>query len=392
MQNDNCDILIVGAGMVGATIASSLKQLGFSCRLIDKAKPTFDTNSEIPDLRVSSISLSSISWLTELGIWQQLNATRLNEFNQLSMQEKQHSSCHFNAADIQQQKLGCFVENQHLQQAALQTFSEPVLVEKITNIHKIENGWETHLETKKIRCQLLIAADGAHSQVRNVLNLPTSGWQYNQACYCANVKLSADSGQHTWQIFDNHQAQALAFLPLYKNFATLIIYDQPKKLRQLSKQNVTAQKDYLRQLFGHYLESPDFEFITSASFPLQKMTASKLVHDNLLLIGDAAHTIHPLAGQGVNLGFRDAQLLHQTLATLNGDLATIKQQNFWRQFQFKRKLDINSMSYLMDLIYYSYSNQSPIFKSMRRTLVAGLNQLPLVKSAILKAAIGELQN
>ncbi|WP_440903327.1 FAD-dependent monooxygenase [Catenovulum sp. SX2] len=391
MQNNNCDIAIVGAGMVGATLASALKQLGYSCLLLDKTQPTFAINSPTPDLRVSSISLSSVNWLTELGIWQQLDPSRLNAFTQLSMQEKQHASCHFNASDIQQQQLGCFVENQHLQYAALQQFAEPVRVETITDINQTADGWVLDTEQQQIHCQLLIAADGAQSQVRNVLKQPTSGWQYNQACYCANIQLTDDSGQHTWQVFDNHQAQALAFLPLYDNFATLIIYDQPAKLRQLAQQSNAEQTQYLSQLFSRYLKGSDFQFLASASFPLQKMTAANLAKDNLVLLGDAAHTIHPLAGQGVNLGIRDAQLLCQTLSALKGDLSAIHQQNFWRQFQFKRKLDINSMSYLMDLLYYSYSSQSPILKGIRRSLVTGLNQLPLVKSSILKAAIGEFQ-
>ena len=392
MQTLNYDIVIVGAGMVGATLASALKQLGLSCVLIDKAPTNFDINSPTPDLRVSSISLASINWLQQLGIWQQLDTNRLNPFNQLSMQEKQHNSCHFNAADIQQQQLGCFVENQHLQAAALKQFAEPALIEKILEIKQLQQGWQVCTEQTQIESKLLVAADGAQSQVRNTLKLPTSGWQYNQACYCANVKLTANSGQHTWQVFDNQQARALAFLPLYDNFATLIIYDQPQHLRQLSQQTTAEQTEYLQQSFNSYLPNRTFEFIASASFPLQKMTAAELVDNNLVLIGDAAHTIHPLAGQGVNLGFRDAQLLYKTLAATDGDLSAIHQQNFWRQFQFKRKLDINSMSYLMDLIYYGYSSQSPILKGIRRSMVTGLNQLPQIKATILKAAIGEFQS
>ncbi|EWH10308.1 2-octaprenyl-3-methyl-6-methoxy-1,4-benzoquinol hydroxylase [Catenovulum agarivorans DS-2] len=392
MEKNDYDIVIVGAGMVGASLACGLIQAGFNCLVIDKQPCQFDVQSTTPDLRVSSISLSSIQWLNDLGIWQALEPTRLKNFNQLSMQEKQHSGCQFSASDINRDKLGCFVENQHLQHAALQQFAQPVYVTNITQVTKNESGWTVHTSDKQINCQLLIAADGAQSQIRRSLNLPISGWQYNQACYCANVKLQQNSsGQHTWQVFDNHKAQAIAYLPLYGQYATLIIYDRPAQLRQLSQLNQAQQHKYLSEAFAKYLPDNKFEFISSASFPLQKMTTANIADESLILIGDAAHTIHPLAGQGVNLGIRDAQLLVNHLSSLQGDLSGLTNE-FWQPFQLKRKIDINSMSYLMDLIYFGYSSQSPILKGIRRTMVSSLNQMTNLKSLILKAAIGEYQN
>ncbi|MER2490346.1 FAD-dependent monooxygenase [Catenovulum sediminis] len=381
------DIIIVGAGMVGASVASALQSLSFNCLLLDKQQPQRMKDRLEPQLRISSISKGSIDWLQSLGIWQKLNINRIRYYNQLSVAEKGGSNCTFDAQSLALQTLGCFVENNYLQTCAQDTFAGQLSFEQITSVQFYRDKWQLYtLDGHCYSSKLLIAADGANSQIRKALGLATYGWQYPQHCLSVNIKLQQDSGHHTWQKFD--EAGAYAFLPLFAQYASLILYRPVNVINDFKNKTNKQQKALLAGIYGG--DIADFEIVESASFPLKKMTAHTTSKKGAILIGDAAHTIHPLAGQGVNLGFRDAIQLVSQIKNAHS-LDDLQHDTYWHAYNRKRALDVISMSGLMDLIYFAYQSQPPIIKLLRNTGVGMLNITPPLKNFILKNALGEIQ-
>ncbi|MCU4677687.1 FAD-dependent monooxygenase [Catenovulum sp. 2E275] len=382
------DIIIVGAGMVGASLAASLADTELSVLLIDKKITAFDDTINQPKIRVSSISKGSIDWLTDHQIWQQLNSERLQYYNQLSVNEAGKSQCHFYAKDLMIDNLGCFVENNHLQAAALKQNPFTVIEDQILSCQFEQARWHLKLiENQNVSATLIIAADGAQSNIRKFCNFAQQGWQYNQACYSALIQLTQPANMlQTWQSFN--QNGAIAFLPLYQNYANLIVYQTPANIRKLSAKNQQDQQIQLKSLFANNL--PEFTLLESASFPLQKMSVSQSAKNGVILVGDAAHTIHPLAGQGVNLGIRDIAKLAKIIKMHQNNLTELQSERVWHSYQRQRNADVQSMSGMMDIIFYAFASQNPLLNFLRNQAMNLVEYTQPLKQLILKQALGKI--
>jgi len=386
--NQDYDIIIVGAGMVGASMAAALADTRLDILLIDKQIPVFDDTQEQPEIRVSSISKGSVDWLNEQQIWQHLNPERLRYYQQLSVNEKAKSECHFYAKDLMLDNLGCFVENAHLQAAALKQNPFPVIEAQIQSCKFIKDHWQLTFSTgEQVKTQLIIAADGAHSKIRQLCHFPSHGWQYPQACYSALVKLEQTPNmEQTWQTFD--QAGAIAFLPLQKEYANLIVYRTQAQAQTLAKQPLNEQQKQLKTWFKGKLA--EFELLESASFPLQKMSVFDTQKQGVILVGDAAHTIHPLAGQGVNLGIRDIAKLVKLIKTEQNNLNRLQSTKTFIGYSLQRNLDVQAMSGMMDLVFFAFKNKNPVLGWLRNQAMSGVEYIKPVKQLVLKQALGKI--
>ncbi len=388
------DLVIIGAGMVGASLASALNSSGLRILLLDKYPiDSKITEQDKPDLRVSSINLGAIRWLKQQGIWQQLKSKRLQKFERLSAYEQGGAKLNYQASDINEDYLGYFVENKHLQLAAnKQANCEKQQVNSFS-IKKTGKTWhikvnDEHSE-KIIKSRFIVGADGANSQVKKALNFAQYGWQYSQSCLSVNILFkSPQQDQHkTWQEF--RPQGPIAFLPLFENYASLICYDDNNKIKHFENQTTSSLKPLLEQAFSKYLDAlGDFDIVDFACFPLTRRTVKSPMKQQALLIGDAAHNIHPLTGQGVNLGLRDASAAaHTILDKLNQGLDWTEESN-WQVYLKQRKLDVQMTSSFMDMTTTLFCNESTPLKHLRKIMLNSLDKIPLAKKNTLHFALG----
>lgn len=296
--------IINGGGMVGASAALALAQQGHTVNLID-AQP-LPTNCEDWDLRISSVNDNHWRWLLELGVGAHLNPQKWRPYEQLSVTTIGGDELSFSATDVQQSQLGVMVENNSLQKALWACLDALPQVQCFASatIQRIDfQQQHVTVNEQTLDYDYLIGADGANSRVAREAGIGYRGWDYDQRCLLATVKLTQPVSSATWEVFRGCGPYAL--LPLTEHFACLIDYRSRQEIREIS-----SDKGRLKQALAAQFSERigEFELCRFASFPLQRKTAlSYHAGNSVLLMGDAAHSIHPLAGQGVNLGFADVR-------------------------------------------------------------------------------------
>ena len=383
------DCVVVGGGMVGAASALSLAELGLKIAIIEKSAPKDFTPEQAFDLRVSAISIASEQLLKQLDVWQQLQQWRMCPYERLGVWESEQSYTEFNATDIKQTHLGHIIENRLIQLTLwqkLQQHSNITLLcpETLISIEQSTSDVELTLSTSIIKAKVVIGADGANSYVRKLMNIGTTGWDYAQSAMLINVKTKKVQQNITWQQF--LPSGPLAMLPMPGNYASLVWYhdkDEIKRLSALSDRHLTQE---IMQHFPERLGKVDV--INKAAFPLTRRHANQYHKGRVLLIGDAAHTINPMAGQGVNLGFKDVKALQHVIAKAIGNGELWHEPQVLRRYQQQRRTDNLLMMTTMDALYLSFSHISPLAKLARNAGLMMVDKLPNIKNKALAYACG----
>ncbi|MFP3014376.1 MAG: FAD-dependent monooxygenase [Arsenophonus sp.] len=384
------DIAVVGAGMIGAAMAIGLAKEGWRILLIEHTKPAHFDPMEKPDLRVSMISCTSVELLKQLGAWNSVLNMRYAPYRRIEVWEIESSSLMFEANSLDLPELGYMVENRILQLALWQQFYQydnltllyPVKLEAMKYHNK---EWKIILNNKQeFLANLIIGADGVYSQVRSLSGIGSNGWEYGQACLLVTVKTNKQQQDITWQQF--FPSGPRAFLPLFNHWACLVWYDKPSRIKQLQNMSI----DKLRQeiILGFPVRLGSLEVISRGSFQLIRHHANRYVEEGLALIGDAAHSINPLAGQGVNLGYRDVDSLLNILITAKIHLLPFYSREILLFYQHNRMPDNMLMQVGMDIIYKLFSSNLSSIKLTRNLLLKLVQQLNVIKKKILKYALG----
>ena len=383
-------VIVVGAGMVGAAMAIKLAQQGKLVQIIEKKLINADAilASEQVDIRISAINRFSENLLDELGAMPILRQNRLAPYRQLEAFERGGDNLLFDCTDINTSHLGHLIENNLIQASLWQQFAHYNIevIEQSAPLSAIEQGGASitliYGDTR-YTADLVIAADGGQSQLRAKANIGVTGWQYQQHCMGVLIKLDAPQQVKTWQQFI--PTGPLAFLPMQAPYANLIWYDNANTLQKFK--GLTAE-----QLKAHILNkfpslAGDFEVQSHAVFPLTRQHANNYSNGRLVLVGDAAHTINPLAGQGVNLGFQDVVALAHALESADDIGCPLKLKEYERS---RRKANLLMMS-MMDACYFGFSNQITPLKWARSQFLKMANNTSPLKNWVLKYAIsGEL--
>ncbi|WP_100641792.1 FAD-dependent monooxygenase [Alteromonas facilis] len=379
------DFIVIGGGMVGSAIALGLAQQGKRGLIIERHLPKPFSTEQLPDIRMSALSLGSVSLLTSLGAWQHIESMRYQPYSRLSVCEGVTSDVtHFDASSIDQTWLGYFVENRVTQLALHKALKDYDSVEWKTevDVEQIdpEQG-DIHLsDGSRIQAELIIGADGAQSRVRQLAKIGQTGWQYGQQAMGIIVKTPFPSTHETWQRF--RPQGPIAYLPMHDQYAALIWYDQADSISHLMSLDEPQLKEALVSAYGAaYL---GLEIINKARFPLARAHANQYVKGKVVLAGDAAHTINPLAGQGVNIGFKDVE---QLLAALEGQSMPSADQLRQRYERPRRRANALMMS-TMDAFYLGFSNDILPLKLARNALLKVVDNAGLMKQHILKYAVG----
>ncbi len=376
---------VVGGGMVGAAIALGFAKQGRRVALIEQRQPIAFDASQPMDLRISAISMASVQLLDELGAWNAIAAMRTCAYKGLETWE--HPSCitSFDAQELNLPQLGYMVENRLIQLGLWQQFEQYPNLELFTpeSISDIEFGDGGHLinldSGKQLVTDWLVGADGANSRIRQWAKIGITAWDYRQDCMLINVETEQVQNEVTWQQF--FPSGPRSYLPLEGHHASLVWYDSPQRIRQLSRM---SDEQLGAEIEAHFPERlGKIKVLDRGSFPLVRRHAQQYVKQRCILAGDSAHTINPLAGQGVNLGFKDVkELLKQTeqMSELNDAV--------FERYQRVRTLDNLVMQSGMDLFYKAFSNDILPLKLARNVGLKLAQNAGLLKQQALKYALG----
>ncbi|GIU16560.1 2-octaprenyl-3-methyl-6-methoxy-1,4-benzoquinol hydroxylase [Shewanella sp. c952] len=392
-KNDSYDAVVVGGGMVGAATAIGLAQLGLTVAVVEAFAPKAYESSQPLDLRVSAISAASEELLSRLGALESLQTMRQVAYKGLETWELDGCITQFHSDQIGASHLGHIVENRLIQLSLWDRIAQldnislycPV---KITQLQRNrgDDAIDVSLEDGQVfSTKLLIGADGANSYVRQWANIGITGWDYAQSAMLINIETNCGEQDVTWQQFTPHGPRSL--LPLPGNNASLVWYDDANRITQLSQLNNTALKKQIDQYFPERLDR-DFKVVNKASFKLTRRHAQRYYSENLVILGDAAHTINPLAGQGVNLGFKDVDALITTIESQLQNESGWWNSEVLKQYQGCRYRDNQLMMSAMDMFYASFSNDILPLKLLRNSALKLANIDSPIKKYVLKYAMG----
>ncbi|WP_293751458.1 FAD-dependent monooxygenase [uncultured Paraglaciecola sp.] len=389
------DVCVIGGGMVGSAMALGLGQLGFSVAVVEPYMPQPFELSQPPDMRVSAISVTSQTLLDDLGAWSYIKQMRLCPYKRLSVWDKPECRTDFDCATIGHSHLGHIIENRIIQLGLHQAIADLPNVTffsntKVVDIESSESSVINLSDGQTIRAKLLVGADGGNSDVRNAVNIGVQGWQYQQKALGIQIKTPFPQQDITWQKFTADGP--VAYLPLYDGFAALVWYQSPQHIGYLKGLSKEKLKQQIQQSFPADLV--DFDMLEVADFPLTRMHANQYYKGNTVLIGDAAHTINPLAGQGVNLGFKDVSALLSALKeelAVHDRSAVLQASHYskWlKKYETARRRDNLMMMSAMDLLYSTFSNDNVPLKLLRNLGLTLANKSGPIKNKVMKYAMG----
>jgi 2-octaprenylphenol hydroxylase len=399
------DIVIVGAGLVGATLAVTLasapENKSLSIALIDQGvRPaTIDPekNHSTFDPRVVALSHASISLLQQLDIWPQIVAKRVCPYRSMKVWDHEGTAqINFNAETLKLESLGVIVENNLLLNEVLEVidgFENITLYREysLQSINSIRYGKTLHFSNAEtLSASLLIAADGAQSSVRELSGIKMRSWAYGQKAIVTTVK-TTESHQYTaWQNF--LITGPLAFLPLehesekYCSIVWSADNDYADELMELGAEEFNQNLgEAFQQRLGEIVWS-DKRFC----FPLVQRHAVDYVVPQVALVGDAAHTIHPLAGQGVNLGLLDVKALGKEISRASTRGIALGDESILRRYQRQRKGHNLEVMLLMESFKRMFGSRSLSLRWLRNSGMRTLNNFPPLKNWLAKQAIGNL--
>lgn len=384
------DAIVVGGGMVGAAAALGLARNGFQVAVIEQDAPaSFDIDSA-PDLRVSAVGYASVGLLKQLGVWQRVERMRSAPYRRLETWEWENARVVFDAADIHLPELGFMVENRVLQLALWESLCEEANCRRFCpatpeSLQHTGQGWRLQLDDgQTLTTSLVLGADGANSRIRQWAGIGISGWQYRQSCMLISVEMGYPQQDVTWQQFT--PAGPRAFLPLFDRWGSLVWYDSPQRIRQLQAMPLAQLDKEISAAFPERLGAVKSQ--VAGSFPLIRRHAQTYVQPGLALLGDAAHTINPLAGQGVNLGYRDVETLLDVLISARDAGEEWFSEPVLRRYQHRRKPDNLLMQSGMDVFYNAFSNALPPLGLARNLALMVAQRAGKLKQQALKYAIG----
>lgn len=409
MSEREHDIAVIGAGMVGAALALAGAARGWRVAVIEPSAPEAPVPDSAPDLRVSALSAGSEAWLRELGAWPAMEAMRMAPFQRLAVWEApagplaslpggrlvaNKARTEFNAGDLGRDHLGHIVENRVTRWALWQRMSQETRITRLSPatvqaLDQRDDGVTLTLDDgNTLDAALVVGADGANSVTRRLAGIGTSRSQYRQQAMVINIRHALPVQTITWQMFTPQGPKAYLPLPEAENsgWGSLVWYDQPETLDELMGMDESQLLARIRQTFP--LELPDPEAAPARGrFPIAREHAHQYVRNRVVLVGDAAHTINPLAGQGVNLGFHDAAALARALGPAlpqadPGEAAKLA------DYEAERRPRNRLMMDAMDLFYHLFSNTAPPLH-LARTLGLGLaGRVPFARERVTRYAMG----
>ncbi len=376
--------------MIGATAACALVQRGLRVTVVEarEVDSSFTTKADY-DLRVSAISPGTEMILHAVGAWPAIEAMRVCPYRRMTVWDAEgFGEIHFDSAQLNEPCLGFIVENRVIQHA---------LTERMKNLDEItlrcphvlqgfdvqRNGIVVELESgERIQARLLIGADGSNSRVRSLAGIVFNAREYRQRAVVATVATELPHAYTAWQRF--LADGVLAFLPLADGRCSIVWSTSAQRAHSLVAMDDDGFCDALTRAFDRRL-GRILATGRRASFPIRGGQAGFYVLPRLALIGDAAHCIHPLAGQGANLGFADAAVLAEILTRTSRDIGSLR---VLRQYERARKGENVAMMRAMEGFMWLFSTQTLPVRWLRNVGLALCDAATPVKRELMRHAMG----
>ena len=384
------DVVIVGGGMVGAAVACCLGGSGLNVAVIEAQVPESFNDDQPHDLRVSALSIASQKILQTIGAWEGIVTRRACPFKRMRVWETAGDTT-FNSDDIRYPELGHIVENRVTQLALLDRVAEfdnisllmPATITRIEydGLHSI-----VHLtDGQSLQAKLLVAADGGQSRVRQTVGIGVTSWDYNQHALVIYIETDYPQQDITWQRFVSSGPQA--FLPLTGPYGSIVWYQSPDEVRRLKALSADQLLEELTAAFPECLGQVK-QVLGLASFPLKRQHAQRYVKPGVALVGDAAHMINPLAGQGVNIGLLDAAALAEVLIQAQQQGKDIADLAVLERYEANRRQENLKMMTVMDVFYQFFSNDILPIKILRNLGLGLAQRINPARIKVMKAAMG----
>ncbi len=387
------DIIIVGGGMVGLSVAAGLAE-HYKIAVIDSAKLTFEFPKKT-ETRVSAITRASENWLKSLNAWQQIPQQKKSSYRQMKVWDSSgNGKLEFSAQQVAEPNIGHIIENSVIQcgllkslqrlieKSQIQLFDEQKVAQMLLDKDQTEvvltNG-------ERLSSRLIVAADGANSWVRKQLGFIVTSESYQQGALVALIKSQKSHQRTAWQRF--LPSGPLAFLPMKQQNCHSIVWSLDDDLLDSALvSDVERFERDLEKAIEHQFGS--LELISKrVAFPLVAKHAASYVQNRVVLVGDAAHNIHPLAGQGVNLGFKDAKALVTVLKTVAEVAGDPGNKRYLRQYERARKGDNLKVQKAMSLLKQGFANEQQILATLRNLGMNVVNQQDFVKKRLIQSAM-----
>ena len=382
-------VCIVGGGAVGLTLALGLAKADINVLVIDSNGAPQPLAAQFAN-RVSAISLASQTQFEQLGVWQDIVSQRATPYTHMDVRDQDSfGKIAFNNVELDLPELGHIVENDAIRYAlftALQQLDNVTLCfdTRYQTIHQTETDVLITLESGiPVMAKLLVAADGANSAIRTQFKMPLTFWDYDHHAIVATVKTQLPHDATARQIFLD--TGPLAFLPLQDEHHHSIVWstspEEAKRLMALPEVEFNKALNVAIDGQCGLCEVAD----DRAVFPLKMRYAQQWLNGKIVLMGDAAHTIHPLAGLGMNLGLKDAEVLIEQLSK-EGEFATTRAL---REYERSRKLDAQKHIAMMQGLKELFEGSNPVKKLIRGVGLSLVDNLGPIKTLFAKEAVGK---
>ncbi|HST29121.1 MAG TPA: UbiH/UbiF/VisC/COQ6 family ubiquinone biosynthesis hydroxylase [Rudaea sp.] len=389
---NTCDVAIVGAGMVGAALALALAREGFDVAVIEPRAPRPWNAQDEVDLRVVALAPSSVELFTRLNVWHEIAAARASAYRRMRVWDAlAPGKLDFDAADEGRAALGYIVENRLIQSVLWRALQRETRIEvrcpaKVEGTEAANDRRTLTLDDgTSVVARLVVAADGADSTLRGMLGITARERDYGQRAVVAHVATERPHESTAWQRF--LPGATIAFLPLADERSS-IVWSVPEaesaRLLALDDAGFCAELgtalDF--RLGGVTATTP------RAAFPLRMKLAERYLAPRFALIGDAAHAVHPLAGQGVNLGLRDVEELRAVLVEARDSKKDFAVRSVLRRYERRRRSDNALSAHAFDAIQRVFGSSATPVAALRGAGLGLVDKIAPLKRAFLMHASG----
>ncbi|MBL4751579.1 MAG: UbiH/UbiF/VisC/COQ6 family ubiquinone biosynthesis hydroxylase [Amylibacter sp.] len=389
------DIIIVGGGLNGCAAALALAQIGQDVILID-AQPKEILVDPAFDGRGYALALTTKNMLNVLGVWADVagNSCPMLDIKVSDGRAGVGASpffVHFDHTELEEGPMGYMLEDRFLRQALLRAIGESPAIRHLDQTTVMDQtidvaGVSVELaDGKTLSSKLLIGCDGRKSQVAARAGIKRSGHDYNQTSLVCAIKHALPHNNTAHQFF--MPSGPLAILPLNDNTSSIVWTETTERAAEISVMNDADYMTCLRPCFGDFLGDISLKG-GRFSYPLNLTLADRFVDHRLALVGDAAHGVHPLAGQGLNLGLRDIAALTEVLANAarrGEDIGTV---NVLQRFQQWRRFDTAASVTSTDTINKLFSNDNSLLRTVRDLGLGLVNATPSLRRSLMRQAAG----
>lgn len=388
------EVTVVGAGVVGSSLACLLSSNGIQVTLIDRGNPFSDLNEINQSFRTVALNLSSVDLFKKIGLWDDLKSSSTPFARMFVWDSEGSSSLEFLAQEINRQELGYVITN-NLILKNIQGFIKKS--ENITFKHNTElSGLELNENTICVSCnngekffsKLLVGADGVNSTLRNLSGIKTRTWSYNQKAFVAGLKTEKPHEQSAWQIFTPTGPIALLPFDNYKDINISLVWSAEdsyaKKLSKLTKKGFIKELEIkTERILGKISLNTEIN-----DFPLVQLHSKSYFSERMVLVGDAAHSFHPLAGQGMNLGLSDVDSLFTKIINARRSGIDIGLNQILKDYESSRKIPNLTMTALMEVFKRGFDTPNPWIGLARNLAFKATSDSKILKRKFIKEAAG----